>query len=157
MDIPAGVDDGTTLRLSGHGPAGFRGGPNGALFVHLAVEADPVFERSGVDIHASVKVAMTQAALGTIIGFDTLDERQDLVIVAGTQSGAVIQVKGLGVPRLRGRGRGDLFVHVVVETPSELDNEQRELLTSLAEARGESVETPPHGEGIFSKLRSALS
>src|SRR5450759_4886720 len=64
VDIPSGVDDGTTLRLSGHGPAGFRGGPNGALFVHLSVEADPVFERSGVDVHASVQVAMTQAALG---------------------------------------------------------------------------------------------
>ncbi|MHB1709967.1 MAG: J domain-containing protein [Acidimicrobiales bacterium] len=157
VDIPAGVDDGTTLRLSGHGPAGFRGGPNGALFVHLAVEADPVFERSGVDLHASVTVTMTQAALGTVIGFDTLDDRQDIVIAAGTQSGTVVQVKGLGVPRLRGRGRGDLFVHIVVETPTGLDNAQRALLTSLAEARGESVETPPPGEGIFSKLRSALS
>jgi len=157
VDIPSGVDDGTTLRLSGHGPAGFRGGPNGALFVHLSVEADPVFERSGVDVHASVQVAMTQAALGTVIEFDTLDDRQNLTIASGTQTGAVIQLKGLGIPRLRGRGRGDLFVHVVVETPTELDDDQRGLLASLAAARDEPVGVPPQGEGIFSKLRSALS
>ena len=157
VDIPAGVDDGSTLRLSGHGPAGFRGGPNGTLFVHLSVDADQVFERSGVDIHASVHVAMTQAALGTTIGFDTLDDPRDLTIDPGTQSGAVIHLKGLGVPRVRGRGRGDLFVHVVVDTPTAIDERQRELLTTLAEERGEALIPAPQGEGIFSKLRSALS
>ncbi len=157
VDVPAGVDDGSTLRLSGHGPAGFRGGPNGTLFVHLAVEPDPVFDRQGVDLHGSVQVAMTQAALGTVIAFDTLDGERDLTIEPGTQTGAVIHLKGLGVPRLRGRGRGDLFVHVVVETPSELDARQRELLTELAGLRGEHVEDVPHGDGLFSKIRSALS
>jgi molecular chaperone DnaJ len=157
VDIPPGVDDGTTLRLTGHGPAGFRGGPNGSLFVHLSVEADPVFERSGVDVHASVQVAMTQAALGTVIGFDTLDDQQNITIAPGTQTGAVIQLKGFGIPKLRGRGRGDLFVHVVVETPTELDDNQRELLAGLAAARDETVGVPSQGDGIFSKLRSALS
>ena len=74
MDIPAGVDEGSTLRLAGHGPAGFRGGPNGALFVHVSVDPDAVFERSGVDLHAAVHVPMTMAALGGSIGFDTLDD-----------------------------------------------------------------------------------
>jgi len=157
VDVPGGVDEGSTLRLSGHGPAGFRGGPNGSLFVHLAVAPDPVFERSGDDLHASVRVAMTQAALGTIIGFDTLDDERDLTIAPGTQTGAVIHLKHLGVPRLRGRGRGDLFVHVVVDTPTELDDAQRQLLASLAEARGEHLEGPAAGDGLFSKLRSALS
>jgi molecular chaperone DnaJ len=157
VDIPPGVDDGTTLRLSGHGPAGFRGGPNGSLFVHLSVAADPVFERSGVDVHASVQVAMTQAALGTVIGFDTLDDQQNITIAPGTQTGAVVQLKGFGIPKLRGRGRGDLFVHVVVETPTGLDDDQRELLATLAAAREETVGLPEPGEGIFSKLRSALS
>ena len=157
VDIPAGVDDGSTLRLAGHGPAGFRGGPNGALFVHLAVEPDDVFERSGVDLHASVHVPMTLAALGGSTGFDTLDDQRDLSIAAGTHTGAVLQLKGLGVPRLRGRGRGDLFVHVQVDTPTGLDDHQRELLAALAETRGEHLGSPPHGEGIFSKLRSALS
>jgi molecular chaperone DnaJ len=156
VDVPAGVDDGSTLRLSGHGPAGFRGGPNGALFVHLSVEPDPVFERDGVDLHGSVQVAMTQAALGTVVAFDTLDGERDLTLAPGTQTGAVIHLKGLGVPRLRGRGRGDLFVHVVVETPTDLDDRQRELLAALAGERGEHLEDVPHGEGIFSKLRSAL-
>ena len=157
VDVPAGVDEGSTLRLSGHGPAGFRGGPNGALFVHLAVDPDPVFERSGDDLHASVRVAMTQAALGTVIGFDTLDDERDLTIAPGTQTGAVLHLKHLGVPRLRGRGRGDLYVHVVVDTPTDLDDEQRRLLVAFAEARDELLEGPPAGDGLFSKLRSALS
>lgn len=157
VDVPAGIDDGSTLRLAGHGPAGFRGGPNGTLFVHVSVGSDEVFERAGVDLHASVHVAMTQAALGTTIGFDTLDDRRDLTVSPGAQTGTVIPLKGLGVPRLRGRGRGDLFVHVVVDTPTALDDSQRELLTALAEQRGEELAQPEHGEGIFSKLRSALS
>jgi molecular chaperone DnaJ len=157
VDIPAGVDDGSTLRLAGHGPAGFRGGPNGALFVHVSVQADPVFERSGVDLHASVHVPLTMAALGGSIGFDTMDDARDLTIAAGTDTGAVIQLKGLGVPKLRGRGRGDLFVHVSVDTPTGLDDRQKELLFALAEARGEELGDAPHSEGIFSKLRSALS
>ncbi len=157
VDIPAGVDEGSTLRLAGHGPAGFRGGPNGALFVHISVEADPVFERSGADLHAALPIPMTMAALGGSVGFDTLDDHRDLAIAAGTESGAVLQLKGLGVHRLRGRGRGDLFIHVQVETPSGLDDRQRELLVALAAARGEDLGTTPVNEGLFSKLRSALS
>jgi molecular chaperone DnaJ len=157
VDIPAGVDEGSTLRLSGHGPAGFRGGPNGALFVHISVMPDPAFERSGVDLHASVHVPVVLAALGGSVAFETLDDTRDLPIMAGTQSGAVIPLKGMGVPKLRGRGRGDLFVHVQVDTPTELDDRQKELLASLAEARGEDLGSAPQSEGIFSKLRSALS
>jgi len=157
VDIPGGVDEGSTLRLAGHGPAGFRGGPNGALFVHLSVEPDPVFERSGVDLHASVNVPVTLAALGGSVSFDTLDDARELTIDAGTQSGTVLPLKGLGVPKIRGRGRGDLFVHVQVETPTGLDDAQRELLARLAEARGEELGHSPQGEGLFSKLRSALS
>ena len=157
VDIPAGVDDGSTLRLAGHGPAGFRGGPNGALFVHLSVAPDSRFERAGVDLHASVQVPLTMAALGGSVPYETLDDTRDLSIAAGTNSGTVIPLKGLGVPKLRGRGRGDLFVHVQVETPTGLDDRQRELLAALAEARGEELGEAPHSEGLFSKLRSALS
>ncbi len=157
VDIPAGVDDGSTLRLNGHGPAGFRGGPNGALFVHVSVQADEAFERSGVDLHAPVHIPVTMAALGGTIGFETLEDVRDLAIAVGTQSGAVILLKGLGVPRLRGRGRGDLFAHVQVDTPTGLDDGQRELLRALAEARGEDLGSAPAGEGILSKIRSALS
>ncbi len=157
VDIPAGVDDGSTLRLAGHGPAGFRGGPNGALFVHLAVTADEAFRRSGVDLHATVHVPVTLAALGGSIPFDTLDDTRELTIAVGTQSGTVLTLKGLGVPRLQGRGRGDLFVHVQVDTPTGLDDHQRELLGALAVARAEELGELPQSEGLFSKLRSALS
>ena len=157
VDIPAGVDDGSTLRLAGHGPAGFRGGPNGALFVHLAVDPDDVFQRSGVDLHATVHVPMSLAALCGSVPFDTLDDARDVAVAAGTQSGTVLTLKGLGVPRLRGRGRGDLFIHVQVDTPTELDDRQRELLTALAAARSEELGEAPHAEGLFSKIRSALS
>lgn len=157
VDIPAGVDDGSTLRLAGHGPAGFRGGPNGALFVHLAVAPDERFERSGVDLHATVHVPMALAALGGSVPFDTLDDARDLAVAEGTQAGAVITLRGLGVPKVRGRGRGDLYVHLQVDTPTDLDDEQRELLTRLAGARAEELGEPPQHEGLFSKLRSALS
>ena len=157
VDIPAGVDEGSTLRLAGHGPAGFRGGANGALFVHISVQPDDVFQRSGVDLHASVHVPLTMAALGGSIMFDTLDDARELAIAAGTATGTVVPLKGLGVPKLRGRGRGDLFVHVEVDTPTDLDERQRELLVALAEARGEDLGSAPQSEGIFSKLRSALS
>jgi molecular chaperone DnaJ len=157
VDIPAGVDDGSTLRLAGHGPAGFRGGPNGALFVHVSVQPDEVFERSGVDLHAAVHIPVTMAALGGSVAFDTLDDTRDLAIAAGTHTGEVIPLKGLGVPKLRGRGRGDLLIHVEVDTPTDLDDRQRELLAALAMARGEDLGNAPHADGIFSKLRSALS
>ena len=157
VDIPAGGDDGSTLRLAGHGPAGFRGGPNGALFVHLAVTPDEVFQRSGVDLHATVHVPMALAALGGSVPFDTLDDSRDLAIAGGTQSGAVLTLKGLGVPKVRGRGRGDLYAHIQVDTPTDLDDEQRELLIRLAAARSESLGEAPQHEGLFSKLRSALS
>ncbi len=151
------MDDGSTLRLAGHGPAGFRGGPNGALFVHLSVQPDDVFERSGVDLHATVHVPVVVAALGGSVPFDTLDDERDLPIAVGTQSGTVLTLKGLGVPKLRGRGRGDLYVHVQVDTPTELDDAQRELLVTLAGLRSETLGEAPHAEGLFSKLRSALS
>jgi molecular chaperone DnaJ len=157
VDIPAGVDDGSTLRLAGHGPAGFRGGPNGALFVHLAVRPDDIFERSGVDLHATVHVPMALAALGGSVPFDTLDDQRDLSIAVGTQSGEVLTLKGLGVPKLRGRGRGDLYVHLQVDTPTDLDDDQRGLLVRLAELRSEALGEAPHAEGFLSKLRSALS
>lgn len=156
IDVPAGVDEGSTLRLPGHGPAGVRGGPNGTLYVHLAVAADPRFERSGADLHTVVHVSMTQAALGASIQVATLDEEREVTVAPGTQSGEVVRLKGLGVPLLRGRGRGDLFVHLTVDTPVDLDREQRELLVKLAELRHEPLAPAAHGDGLLSKLRSAL-
>ncbi|MGH9092020.1 MAG: molecular chaperone DnaJ [Acidimicrobiales bacterium] len=157
VEVPAGVEDGSTLRLAGRGPAGPRGGANGSLFVHLSVAPDERFERSGDDLHATLHVGVAQAALGTQVEAATLEEPRTVAVAAGTQSGHVVRLKGLGVPHLRGRGRGDLYVHVVVDTPTAIDARQEELLRQLAAERGEEVAPPGSHDGVFSRLRSALS
>jgi molecular chaperone DnaJ len=154
VSVPAGVDHGSTLRLSGRGAAGPRGGPPGDLYVHLSVREDPRFTRSGDDLHAQVHVSMTQAALGTTVEFETLDGEEVLAVPAGTNSGHVIRLRGRGVPHLRGRSRGDIKVEVVVDTPTSLTKSQVELLRQLASERGEHIAPPD--EGFMAKLRSAL-
>lgn len=154
VDVPAGVDDGTTLRLTGRGAVGPRGGPPGDLYVHLRVARHPRFERVGHDLLHVLQLPMTQAALGAHIPFETLDGDEDLVVPAGTQTGREFRLRGRGVPMLNGRGRGDLVVRVMVETPTGLSGEQEELLRQLATARGEDVATG--GTGFFSKIKSAF-
>lgn len=156
VEVPAGVEDGSTLRLADRGPAGPRGGANGSLFVHLSVAPDERFERSGDDLHATVHVGVAQAALGNHLEVVTLEEPHAVTVAAGTQSGHVLRLKGLGVPHLRGRGRGDLYVHVVVDTPTGLDARQEELLRQLAAERGEQVAPPGSHDGVLSRLRSAF-
>ncbi|HUA95025.1 MAG TPA: DnaJ C-terminal domain-containing protein, partial [Acidimicrobiales bacterium] len=129
---------------------------NGSLFVHLTVQADSRFERSGDDLHATLHVGVAQASLGTQLEVDTLDEPRSVTVAPGTQSGQVVRLKGLGVPHLRGRGRGDLYVHVLVDTPTDLDPRQEELLRQLATERGEEVDPPGSHEGVLSRIRSAF-
>jgi molecular chaperone DnaJ len=154
VEIPAGVDDGTTLRLSGRGAAGPRGGGQGDLYVHLRVRGHERFARAGTDLVHELHVPMTQAALGAHLRYETLDGEEDLVVPAGTQTGRVFRLRGRGVPHLDGRGRGDLLVRVVVDTPTGLDREEEQLLRRLAELRGDDVaaEEP----GFLSKIRSAF-
>ncbi len=154
VDVPAGVDDGSTLRLPGRGAGGLRGGPAGDLYVHLRVKSHPVLTRHGSDLLAVEHVAVTQAALGVSIPFETLDGTEDLNLPAGTQSGREVRLKGRGVPHLQSRGRGDLIVTIVVDTPEDLTKEQEELLRRLAELRGEGVAAPE--VGLMSKLRGAF-
>ncbi len=154
VEVPAGVADGSTLRLSGRGPAGPRGGPPGDLYVHLAVRPHPRFQRAGYDLTHSLHVSMVQAALGTRLEFETLDGQEDLVVPAGTQTGMVLRLKGRGVPHLNARGRGDLLVEVVVDTPTRVTEAEEELLRRLAAERGENV-MPPE-EGLMSRIRSAF-
>ena len=154
VDVPAGVDEGSTLRLPGRGAGGLRGGPPGDLYVHLRVRPHPTMTRRGSDLLAVVHVAMTQAALGVTVPFETLDGEEELVIPGGTQSGKEIRLRGRGVPHLQGRGRGDLIVTVIVDTPDGLSKEQDELLRRLAELRGEPVAA--HDAGLMSKLRGAF-
>jgi len=154
VDVPPGVDHGSTLRLSGRGPAGPRGGPPGDLYVHLNVRPDERFVRAGDDLQAVLSISMTQAALGASVEFETLDGPQTISIAPGTQSGHVVRVRGHGVPHVRGRGRGDLLVQVAVETPTGLSKQQEELLRQLAADRGEDVAA--RDEGLMSRLRSAF-
>ena len=155
VDVPPGVDHGTTLRLTGRGAAGPRGGPAGDLFVHLRVEPHPRFERDGYDLVHVLRIPMTQAALGATVALETLDGTEDLVIPAGTQTGREIRLRGKGVPNLNGRGRGDLVVHLMVETPTALTRDQEALLRQLAEERHEQVDAP--SEGFMSRIRSAFN
>jgi molecular chaperone DnaJ len=154
VDVPAGVDDGQTLRLTGRGAAGPRSGPPGDLYVHLSVRAHQRFGRSGYDLTHVLHLPLSQAALGAHIEFETLDGVEDLVVPAGTQSGRVFRLRGRGVPHINSRGRGDVVVEVVVDTPTGLTSSQEELLRQLAAERGEEV--APLETGVFSKIRSAF-
>jgi len=158
VEVPAGVEDGSTLRLAERGAAGQRGGPNGSLYVHLGVIPDARFERQADNLHTTLRVTMAQAALGLETEVESLDGAQRVVLAPGTQHGFVERIRGAGVPHLRGRGRGDLFVHVLVETPTGLTPEQDELLRQFAAARGEDVAARGSGggEGVFSRIRSAF-
>ncbi|HET7489213.1 MAG TPA: molecular chaperone DnaJ [Acidimicrobiales bacterium] len=154
VTVPAGVADGTVLRLSDRGAAGPRGGPPGDLYVRLDVRPDARFTRQGNDLVHELHVSMTQAALGAHLPLSTLDGEQEIAVPHGTQTGKVIRLRGHGVPDVNGRGRGDLHVRIVVDTPTSLSHADEKLLRDLAAARGEHVDPPD--SGLFSKIRSAF-
>ena len=154
VEVPPGVDEGTTLRITGSGSPAARGGVPGDLYVHLRVARHERFVRSGSDLTTELHIAFTQAAIGAEIEVATLDGAESVAISPGTQSGKVIRLRSHGVPHVRGRGRGDLLVEVVVDTPTGLDKDQEQLVRELARLRSEPVAT---GEGgLFSRIRSSL-
>ena len=155
VEIPAGVETGTRIRLRGEGQAGTKGAQAGDLYVEIREVPDPMFSRLGFDLNTSITVPMTTAALGTVFTLQTLDGERQVEIPAGTQPGQKVTLKGLGIKRLRGSGRGDLHVHVEVEVPAKLDAESRSLLEQLAALRGESRVEPvgSRSGGFFDKLR----
>ncbi len=155
VEVPLGVDDGTTLRLGGRGAAGMRGGAQGDLYVHVRVRPHPIFHRDGDDLVHALYVPFTQVALGAEFEYETLDGVETLVIPRGTESGTEFRFRNRGVPHVQGRGRGDLRVEIVVDVPHELDEDQESLLRQLAEARGEEVAEP--GQGLFSRIKSAFT
>ena len=150
VDVPAGVDEGSTLRLTGRGAVGMRGGPPGDLYVRLRVKPHERFVRQGDDLVHDLQISMVQATLGAVLPLETLDGFEELTVPRGTQVGKVFKLKGKGVPRLDGRGRGDLMVRVNVEIPTSLDDESEDLLRQYAVVRGESVAEPK--EGFFSRF-----
>jgi len=161
--IPAGVADGMRVRLAGQGEVGSGGGPAGDLYVEVEEEPHELFTRDGADLHCTVQLPMTAAALGTSLPLPTLEGMEELHVEPGTQAGAVQTLRGKGMPRLRSTGRvdghGDLMVHVDVAVPTHLTREQSDLLRQLAALRGEEqpdlVGGNRNGHGIFSRLRGS--
>jgi molecular chaperone DnaJ len=150
VKIPAGVESGTRLRLSGEGEPGFNGGSPGDLYVVITVKEHPVFSREGDNLLCEVPIGFVQAALGTKIEVSTLKGKATVHIPAGTQDGKVFRLKGLGVPHLSGHGTGDQLVRVQVQIPTKLTSKQRELLEEYARLSGESVSD----EGILEKVKN---
>ena len=153
VDVPAGVDTGSTLRLTGRGAAGPRGGGTGDLYVHLRVAAHDRYRREADDLVTDLPVSIAQASLGTRFTLPTLDGDEEIVVPAGTQPGREFVLRQRGVPRLQGRGRGDLKVRVQVQVPTKLTEFETELLKKLAEARGEEVQTE---HGLMARIKSAF-
>lgn len=154
IDVPAGVDTGSTLRLAGRGAAGPRRGPNGDLYVHVRVRPHDRFTRDGVDLRCDLPVTFAQATLGAHLPFETLDGVEDLVVPRGSPTGREFRLRGRGVPHLERRQRGDLIVRLVVVVPTDLNEEQEDLLRQFAAQRGEDV--APTDAGFFSRIRSAF-
>jgi len=161
VKIPPGVADGMRVRLAGQGEVGSGGGAAGDLYVEVEELTHDMFTRDGVDLHCTVRLPMTAAALGTTLPLPTLDGTEELQIEPGTQAGTVRTLRGKGMPRLRSTGRvdgyGDLMVHVDVVVPTKLDPQQTELLRQLAELRGEEQpgqSASARNGGLFSRLRT---
>ena len=152
VKIPAGVDVGARLRLVGEGEHGRRGGPKGDLYVVLGIAPHEQFEREGTNVHAEVEIGFAQAVLGATVEVETLHGTKELEIPAGTRHGEQFRLKGQGIPRLGGSGKGDHVAHAAIRVPrpSELTDEQRELLEKLAELEGSPVKSE---RGVLDRVR----
>jgi molecular chaperone DnaJ len=156
VDIPAGVDEGTRVRMTGEGEAGPRAAPAGDLYIFLHLKRHPIFEREGTTLFARAPVSFTTAALGGTLSIPGLDGRtHEIRIPAGIQSGKQLRQRGAGMPVLQGRGFGDLVIQVEVETPTKLSTRQRELLELFRET--ETGEECPESKGFFAKLKEAFA
>jgi molecular chaperone DnaJ len=152
VNIPAGVEDGTRIRLAGEGEAGVRGGPPGDLYIFLSMGAHEFFQRDGADLHCRVPVSMVTASLGGEFEVPSIDGNMSRVKVPhGTQSGRRFRLPGKGMPVLRTKQTGDMYVQVMVETPQNLTKRQRELLAEFEKLS--SQETQPESEGFFAKVK----
>jgi molecular chaperone DnaJ len=155
VNVPPGVEDGTRIRLGREGEAGVRGGPNGDLYIFLSLAPHQFFQRDGADLHCRVPISMVAAALGGNFDVPTIDGGQTKVKVPeGTQPGRRFRLAGKGMPVLRTRDRGDMYVQVMVETPQKLNKRQKELLAEFD--KHSSNETQPEAAGFFSKVKDFL-
>lgn len=158
VEVPPGVDEGTRLRLLGRGEAGRNGAAPGDLYVRTRVRQHELFTREGNDLHCELRIPMVQAALGAQLTLPTLDGETEIRVPAGTQAGDVVSIRRGGMPKLSGGGaRGNLHIHCRVLTPTDLDEEQEQLLRGLAELRGEVAEEfADEHRGLFGRLREAF-
>jgi len=155
VSIPAGVDEGTRIRLAGEGEAGVRGGPPGDLYIFVHLARHDIFQREGSTLFARCPVSFTTAALGGTIEVPGLDRQvHEIKIPVGTQSGKQVRQRGAGMPVMSGRGHGDMVIEIQVETPTKLSAKQRELLEAFRET--ETGEECPASKGFFQKIREAL-
>ncbi|MDX1763622.1 MAG: molecular chaperone DnaJ, partial [bacterium] len=152
VKIPAGVETGTRLRVSGEGEVGQNNGPRGDLYVIIRVKEHPFFDRDGTNIYCDVPISFTQAALGDKVEVPTLDGKETVDVKAGIQSGSIISLKGKGIPDLYGGTRGDQRIRIHVETPTRLNTKQKELLKEFSKISGEDIH--PISQGFFEKVRS---
>jgi molecular chaperone DnaJ len=153
VDIPKGIEDGTRIRLANEGEAGLRGGPPGDLYIFVSVKPHDLFHRDGADLYARVPIAMTTAALGGEFEVPTLDgARAKVKVSAGTQPGQRVRLKSKGMPVLRSKDLGDLYVQLDIETPQNLTRRQRELLEEFHKET--TKDTSPTSDGFFAKLKS---
>jgi len=153
VNIPAGIEDGTRIRLSGEGEAGLRGGPSGDLYIFLSVKPHQFFQREGADLYCTVPISMTTAALGGKFEISTMDGTKSRVSVAeGTQQGREMRLRGKGMPVLRSSQFGDLYIRIAIETPQNLSKRQRELLTEFQSLS--SNENSPESSGFFSRMKN---
>ena len=153
VTIPAGVEDGSTLRLSGRGEAAPGGGQAGNLYVTVHVTNDPNFERDGADLHTLVMLSFPQAALGATVKAHALDGDIDVSVPAGTQPGDTMSLRGKGLPKLQSRGVGDLILHFRLVVPKTLSSEQEQSLRAYAAAGGDQVEPPSERSGFWRKKK----
>jgi molecular chaperone DnaJ len=153
VDVPPGIRDGQTLRMEGEGAPGENGGPNGDLLIEVSVADHPDFERDGDDLRYHHAISFPQATFGDTVTVPTMDGDVELDVEPGTQSGETFRLQGKGMPRLRRRGHGDLYVTVQIVTPESLNEEQREALEAFAEAGGEEIEVE---QGFFEKIKSSF-
>lgn len=152
FNIPAGIDEGSKIRLAGEGEAGIRGGTSGDLYVFVNIKPHQIFEKHGLDLHCKVPLKMTTAILGGSIEVPSIDGIPvKVTIPAGTQTGARFRLKGKGMPRVNSSNRGDLYIHVNIETPVKLKSEQEELIRKFAEL--ETKDSNPETESFFAKIK----
>jgi len=145
VTIPKGVATGTRLRIAGEGEGGFLGGGTGDLYVEIRVREDNRFERHGDDLHGELEISYVQALLGSEVDVDTMDGKKKITVPAGSAPGNILKMKALGIPHIRGTGRGDLCWHIKVAIPKKLTKEEDKLLREIAQARGENVLAPAKG------------